>query len=62
MVTGAHLGHLRTDPFDDARALMSEHDRLWHRIDLISDNHVRLAHAGLNNAHQHLIVARLIEA
>ena len=62
MVAGLHLGDARANFLDNAGALMAEHDRLRHRIHLVADNHVGVAHAGGYDADQHFVVARLAHA
>ena len=60
MVAGLHLDDAAADFLDDAGALVAKHDRLRHRIDLIAYDHVGMAHAGRDDAHQHFVVARLL--
>ncbi|MGA8320501.1 MAG: hypothetical protein WB774_06695 [Xanthobacteraceae bacterium] len=58
MVARNDFAHARTDAFDDARAFMAEYDRQRHRIDLVANDDIGVAHAGRDNAHQHSIGAR----
>src|ERR1700733_2475913 len=62
MVARPHLDDPRADLLDNAGALVSEHDRLRHRIHLVAHDHIGVAHAGRDNAHQHFVVARLAHA
>ena len=45
----------------DARAFVSEHDRLRDRKGLVAHRHVGMAYAGGDELHQDFVVARLGE-
>ena len=61
MVARPHFGDTRADPLDNAGSFVAQHDRLRYRVDLVADNHIGMAHAGRDDAHQHFVVARLLE-
>jgi hypothetical protein len=61
MVARAHFDDMRANPLDDSGALVSEHDRVRHRVNLIANDHVCVAHARRDNAHQYFVVARFLE-
>jgi hypothetical protein len=62
VVARPHLDDARADLLDNASALVSEHDRLRHRIHLVAHDHVGVAHAGGDDTHKHFVVARLAHA
>lgn len=41
--------------YDDASTLVSEDNRLWHRINLVSRDHISMAYAGRNDSDQRLV-------
>ena len=55
MVAGAHAGDVLADRFDNASALMAQHDR--HGIDELTFDHfeIGVAESGSRNAHQHVV-------
>ena len=55
MVARLNLDDIDADFLDDACALVPKHDRQRYRIDLIADDHVGVAHARRDDAHQHFI-------
>jgi hypothetical protein len=61
MVAWLHFGDTGADVLDNAGSFVAEHDRLRHRVDLVADNHIGVAHAGRDDAHQHFVVTRLPE-
>ena len=52
----------RADGFDDARAFVPQHGGQRHRIVLVADDQVGMAHARRDDTYQHLVVHRRAQA
>ena len=63
MIAWPHGRDIRTDPLDDAGALMPQHDRPVEReaADAINDMQIAVTDAGRDGAHQHLAAERLVD-
>jgi hypothetical protein len=61
VIARCHVRDVGSDSFYDARAFVSEHDRRRGRQVLFHDGEIRMANAGCDNAHEHLVRAGLIE-
>ena len=61
MVAGRDFAHCGADLLDDARSFVTEHDRQRHRIDLVANDDIGVAHAGRDDPHQHFVGARFLD-
>jgi len=55
------MGHAGADLRDDAGAFVAQHQGQRQRKFLLHDDDVRMAHAGGDDADDHLVVARIVE-
>ena len=61
MISGPDLADSGADALDDTRPFMAKNDRQRHRIDLIADDKIGVAHAGRDDPHQHFVGAGLFD-
>ncbi|MBA8826801.1 hypothetical protein FHX42_004180 [Saccharopolyspora lacisalsi] len=54
LIAGSDTGDAVTDGFRDPRTLVTEHGRQRHRVPLVADDQVGVAHAGSDHSHEDL--------
>jgi hypothetical protein len=57
-IAGRDFDNISTYALNDSCAFVSEHDWLWHRVALVTCNHICVAQAGGHDLDQYFISAR----
>ncbi len=58
MVAWLNMANAGTNCFDDPGSFMTEHDRLWNRIELVAGNQIRVTHSRGHQPDQDLVITR----
>jgi hypothetical protein len=62
VVARLNMAYAGTNLFDDPGPFMTEHDRLWNRIELVAGNQIRVTHSRSHQPDQTLIFTRAFQA
>jgi hypothetical protein len=61
-IAGRNFDNIRTYALNDSCAFVSENDWLWHRVALVTCNHICVAQAGGDDLDQHFVSARAFQS